>query len=1033
MYRMCWSYIQKCDIFPWCRPRPTYRLFYTRGTRAGWKKQRRIRTLLDHRPVPISNASINISNLIQINILTAPSVRKSTLATLNARSVANKIEHIRHAVVEEQIDILAITETWFTDNSTYEARSLTPDGYTLIRRDRQTRKGGGTALLCHDSFKPRNVKLPDYESLECCMAELSSSTNTIRVLSLYRPPQFSVPLFERDFTSLLESHCLSGPPIVLLGDINIHINNADNAYTRKYIELLASFNMVQHVNEPTHEKGHTLDHIISRNSDSLRISDVEVGECISDHSLVKCKISFPKVTVPKRKVRFRKYNDIKLEDFRTDLTTIPLQENYLNLELSSLVSEFDSQLRNVMERHAPLVEKCTVTQPRQPWYNVDIQQQRRTCRQKERAYRKSNTVTAKDAFLQQRDVYKNALRRAKSDYLSAFVKENAYNQKAIFKSVNKVLRRETPNPMPACESDSILAKEFLQFFTTKVNTIREKFTTGTDQAHVLDTTYTDMDNSEQVWFTRFETLSEQQVLKIINNANTTTCELDPIPTILLKECIDVLLPVITRIVNLSLTESTMPAVYKKAIIRPLLKKPSLDPILRNYRPISNLSFISKVIERAAGNQLTKHMQDHCLDEVNQSAYKPKHSTETGLVMIFDSILHQLDSGNAVFLALLDLSAAFDTVDHQILLERLRRSVRVSGDALRWFVSYLSDRTVRVCIGSDYSDEEQVTCSVPQGSILGPRQYSIYTNPLANLIRILLLLFHMYADDTQVWKSFNPRCIYSQLSATTSVEMGIRNISEWMFNNKLKLNREKTEFLVIASSRSFPLITTKELHLDNETVKSSKSVRNLGVVMDSHLTMITHVNNIRKTGYYYLSWIRKVRHLLSEDITKTIVHALVINRIDYCNSVLVNLPDCAIDGLQKLMNAAARVITRVPQSDHITPVLKALHWLPVRERINFKVLTITFKALNGNAPSYITDLLTEYTPSRSLRSATVKRLVLPRSRLRYGDRRFSVAAPRLWNALPESVKNAPSIVVFKKLLKTHLFRSAYGCEALSGTA
>lgn len=402
-------------------------------------------------------------------------------------------------------------------------------------------------------------------------------------------------------------------------------------------------------------------------------------------------------------------------------------------------------------------------------------------------------------------------------------------------------------------------------------------------------------------------------------------------------------------------------------------------------------------------------------------YRANHSTETGLLVIFDSILEQLDSSNAVFLALLDLSAAFDTVDHGRLLRRLHDSVRVSGTALKWFESYLSDRTVRVCVHGEYSNENSVTCSVPQGSILGPKQYSIYTNPLGSLIRVMLLMFHMYADDTQLWKAFNPRNASSQLAASTCIRDGISKIADWMFENKLKLNREKTEFMVIVSSRNQHYITENKLSLEYDTINASNTVRNLGVTMDRTLSLMNHINNIRKTAFYYLRWIRKVRPVLTEYIAKCIVHALVISKIDYCNSLLVNLPASTINKLQSLMNAAARVVTLTPQDEHISPVLHKLHWLPVQQRIHFKILCITYKAIHGSAPNYLCNLITIYRPTRTLRSSSAAlQLVIPRSKLRFGDRRFSVAAPRLWNSLPDEIRNSPSLHLFKKRLKTFLF-------------
>jgi hypothetical protein len=246
----------------------------------------------------------------------------------------------------------------------------------------------------------------------------------------------------------------------------------------------------------------------------------------------------------------------------------------------------------------------------------------------------------------------------------------------------------------------------------------------------------------------------------------------------------------------------------------------------------------------------------------------------------------------------------------------------------------------------------------------------------------------------------------------------------MFHNKLQLNKDKTEFMVIASSRMHSRISVDSVNLDGEAIQASRVVRNLGVMMDNTLCMVDHINHIPKTGYYYLNWIRKVRSCLTLEAAKAIAHALIISKIDYCNAILVNLPDYLIRGLQMLMNATARVVTKTSKYDHIIAVLQSLHWLPVAQRIKFKVLSLTFKSLHGESAEYLRDLLHEHVPSRDLRSARKLNLVVPKTKLNYGKRSFSYAAPILWNNLPLEIKLSPTFFSFKRKLKTHLFSEYY---------
>jgi hypothetical protein len=211
----------------------------------------------------------------------------------------------------------------------------------------------------------------------------------------------------------------------------------------------------------------------------------------------------------------------------------------------------------------------------------------------------------------------------------------------------------------------------------------------------------------------------------------------------------------------------------------------------------------------------------------------------------------------------------------------------------------------------------------------------------------------------------------------------------------------------------------------ETISAAQCAKNIGATIDATMEMKQQVNQIVRSCYFQLRNISKIRKYLTQDATAQLIHSFVTSRLDSLNSLLYGVPDYLIDKLQLIQNNAARVVFRLPPSDHITEALRHLHWLPVRYRIWFKVLLLAYKAQNNAAPVYLSDLLSPYIPSRSLRSEQQCRLEQPASHSRkYGDRAFSVCAPRLWNELPNEIKMAKTVDSFKSLLKTHLFKIAY---------
>ena len=462
----------------------------------------------------------------------------------------------------------------------------------------------------------------------------------------------------------------------------------------------------------------------------------------------------------------------------------------------------------------------------------------------------------------------------------------------------------------------------------------------------------------------------------------------------------------------------MPKSFKRALIRPLLKKPGLDPnVLKNYRPVSNLSFLSKVLDKVVDSRLERHLTENSLHAVHQSAYRKFHSTETALLKVQNDILQSLDKNCVTALVLLDLSAAFDTIDHQTLLNRLEKQYGISNNPLAWVSSYLSERFQTVSVNGEQSQPVLMKYSVPQGSVLGPKYFTMYTKPVGAICRSHGLLHHFYADDSQVYISFKPIDTVSQTEALHRIENCLTDIIIWMNTNMLKLNTDKTEVMLFTSKANAKYVENVSVKIGKSLIQSTDHVRNLGAIFSPSMEMEHQINSVCRSAYFHLRNIGHIRKYLTVDATKSLVNALVTSRLDYCNALLIGVPNTVLSKLQRVQNTAARIITRTPRWNHITPVLKDLHWLPVCYRIQFKILTHTYTALNGQSPSYLKDMLEVYRPVRDLRSQNSNTLVVPRIRTnQFGNRSFQHAAPNLWNSLPSKIRTAAKLDILKKCRK-----------------
>ena len=504
------------------------------------------------------------------------------------------------------------------------------------------------------------------------------------------------------------------------------------------------------------------------------------------------------------------------------------------------------------------------------------------------------------------------------------------------------------------------------------------------------------------------------------------CKLDPIPFWLVKDCIDQFLPLITEIINTSLKLGEMPEVLKHAQIKPLLKKLNLELLYKNYRPVSNLQFLGKAIESAVITQYLEHLSKQKLQDNKQSAYKKFHSTETLLMKVHNDIMSSMSEGEIVILILLDLSAAFDTIDHDILLKRLENTYGIEGTALRWFKSYISNRTQSVIINNIESDRKELKFGVPQGSKLGPILFNSYIAPLSKIANKHMVEDEKYADDEQLIVAFKPT-LPNQHNFVSKMENCITEIRKFLIENKLCNNSEKTELLLIGDRSKLAQLHIDSISIDNTVIKATDNVKNLGVFFDKHMSMEKQVNSMCKKAYYNIKNISKIRKSLSLDDAKTVVNALVTPHLDYGNSLLTGINKKLLNKLQVAQNSAVRLIHRVNKRDPVTQLRKQLHWLPIPARIQYKIATTVWKGLNNQAPKYIKDLITIRRPPRELRSSHRNILDYPDPTTRgnkYTERSFSVMAPKIWNKLSLVSRNKPSLDCFKKSLKTELFTKFY---------
>ena len=649
----------------------------------------------------------------------------------------------------------------------------------------------------------------------------------IRFVIVYRPypsstNRLKTSEFLDEFEVFLGDISLLPGKLLLTGDFNIHVNKPEKSEVKCFMRSVVDAGLEQHVTKPTHRDGNTIDLLITRPDDNLITDWTVTDKLYSDHFFVGCTLQRKKPQPLKTLRSSRDYRHLDSHAFATDLTEHLLESMPVDASADDLVAHYETSITQIIDRHCPLTTRLYVTRPRMPWYSDAIHEARRLRRRLENNWRKSRLDTDKNKYLEQKQVVQDLICEAKRVYYHD--KLFSEDSKQQFRTLNTLLNN-TAKLLPAHDSLSELTDRFADFFVDKIQKIRRNLDLDSNLDGSLPIDHIDVANRSEIGscvsiddkvdvdmpagikgvdyvesdateLHCLKPVSLEEIDRILKKCSNKSCLLDPVPMWLLKDNSTHFIPVLAEIVNVSFATGKFPDALKDAIISPIIKKQTLDPnILKNFRPVSNIKIVAKIAEMAASSRLTEHLNQNNLNETFQSAYKPYHSTETARLKVKNDIAMSIDNKNAVFLVMLDLSAAFDTIDHTVFVNRLCHTFHIKGCAQKWFASYLQNRKNRVCISGEFSKEHILNFGLPQGSILGPRGYTMYTHPVGDILRRNNVSFHIYADDTQVYVVFDPRIDGECERALNKLQICVRQIKSWMSQNKLQLNQEKTEFLL----------------------------------------------------------------------------------------------------------------------------------------------------------------------------------------------------------------------------------------------
>ena len=930
---------------------------------------------------------------------------------------------------DESPDVLLLTETWFPEAivnkcdpfsaQLKELMSLEDVHFNIVSKERENgRRGGGVAIIYKSNLpvKLHQQVVPNtFASFEF-IEVLVKTAQPFLLACIYRPgTSSSVSEFLVDLTQFFHYHSTSLYPLIIAGDWNIKLNWSQSTDTLNFKQLLFEHGFtVLSPEEPTHIAGSIIDFpVISRNLQPNFISlNVMSSWQISDHFPVSLKIRFPRsqkppLVMPKK---YRCFKDTTPENVNNCICIMLSSLDYSSWDsLDVYLKNYNYKLTELLNTIAPFRVGSTPHRKRPPWMDAEYVEARALRRRYQR-------TGDKDGYNRQRRHCSHLAFVKHKAWACREVEEASDDPQQLFKVLNRLLDKDQQSPqLPDHTDPIILANDFNNFFVNKINAIRSSL----PQSNSCESPISLINNNTTPPVSSldsFELTTREELLSIIKKTGTKTSPADPLPSPLIESNLDALLPHLENLVNLSLSTSSFEGL-KEAYVVPLLKGSNLDPNnMKNYRPVSLLPFVGKLIERVVHNRVTSHLALNNLNCETQHGYKKHHSCETLLVKLIDDIMVAVDQGRGVVVLIVDLSAAFDTVDHKILLNVLRYKYFITGSALKWFKSFLTGRTQRVKIGDHFSEPIMVSFGVPQGSVLGPLLFNMYTAAITREFFEEGFESLGYADDNVGYMHFT---LTTQIrTLMNSIPDCISRLKRWTSTYFLKLNEEKTSVIVFGNQSFTNSLTVRHAHLNSgDILKVDDKVKLLGVTLDSGLTFDNHISKVISSANLILHNIRKIRRYLDRKSAETLVHALITSRLDQCNLLLLGTSTANRRKLQLLQNNALRVTLDLHPRSRLSTFYQELHWLNIDQRLHFKLIITVHKCINNSwTPAPLANRIVVSTPHNMVLDTPFH----PESQM--GKKAFRYLGPRCWNALPNYLRVTPEFPKFKGLLKNYLFNN-----------